>query len=80
MSEVLLVFPLQILFDGGNILDRSFYVAPHEELVMVDALTLFLIIMLHIFIFIFLKPLLTNLINLTVLLICLLETLDLKGI
>lgn len=78
MSEVLLVFPLQILFDGGNILDRSFYVAPHEELVMVDALTL--IIMLHIFIFIFLKPLLTNLINLTVLLICLLETLDLKGI
>lgn len=78
MSELLLVFPLQTLFDGGNILDRSFYVAPHEELVMVDALTL--IIMLHIFIFIFLKPLLTKLINLTVLLICLLETLDLKGI
>lgn len=78
MSEFLLVLPLQILFDGGNILDRSFYVAAHEELVMVDALTL--IIMLHIFIFIFLKPLLTNLINLTVLLICLLETLDLKCI
>lgn len=37
----------------GNVLDRSFYVAPHEELVMVDTLTLFLIIMLHILIFIF---------------------------
>lgn len=48
LNELLLVFPLQTLMDG-----MSFYVAPHEELVMVDALTFFLIIMLHIFVFIF---------------------------
>lgn len=64
--------------DGGNVLDRSFYVAPHKELVMVDAL----LILNHVAYFhlYFLKALFTNLINLSVLLICLSETLHLKGI
>lgn len=56
MSELLLVFPLQTLSDGGNVLLRSFYEffqVPHGGLAMVDALNLFLMLMLRIFVFVF---------------------------